>query len=394
MPTPVPTLPFDQPSPLEPPQRYTELRESAPLVRVKTADGQYAWLATSYDVASRILGDPRIGVAPPGTPLAGNDTLFQDGPAHGRLRRLVAKVFTARRLGTLRPAIERVAAEQVAALVAAGPPADLVDLLAAPLSITVIGELLGIAAGKREPFRRWADAAFMLNTTGPDGGLDPAAMEQAWRGLYAYMTDLIAAKRDALADDLLSDLIAVSDSADGRMSDAELVAMAAALVSAGYLSSSNAISVGAIQLVTTGRLPELAADPSRVEAYVEELLRRQAGLTGEAMPRWAHEAVELAGVRVEAGDMVLVRLAAANRDPGRFADPDRFDPDRRPNPHLAFGHGPHHCLGAALARIEVGAALLALSRELPALRLAVPVAEIRWSEGQVDVGPVAVPVSW
>ncbi|MFC6016450.1 cytochrome P450 [Plantactinospora solaniradicis] len=389
-----PTLPFDQPNPMEPPPAHAELRETAPVTRVRTPDGQPAWLVTSYHLVSRVLTDPRIGVAPAGAPIAGNDTLFQDGPAHGRLRRLVAKVFTPRRIATLRPAVERLAAERVAALAAAGPPADLVDLLAAPLSITVIGEMLGIAVEEREPFRRWADAAFMVDTTGPDGGFDPAAMEQAWRGLYTYMGDLIAAKRDALADDLLSDLIAVRDSDDGRLDDGELVGMAATLVSAGYLSSSNAISVGAIQLITTGRLPDLAAEPGRVEAYVEELLRRQAGLTGEAMPRWAHEEVDLDGVRVEAGDLVLVRLSGANRDPARFSDPDRFDPDRQPNPHLAFGHGPHHCLGAALARIEVGAALLALARELPDLRLARPVEEIRWSEGQVDIGPVAVPVTW
>lgn len=393
MPTTTRTLPFDQPDALTPPPAYAHLRATAPVSRVITADGQPAWLVTAYDSVTRVLADPRFGVTPAGAPLAGNDTLFQDGAAHTRLRRLVAKVFTPRRIAALRPRVEQHAAELVAALEAAGPPADLVDTLAAPLSITVIGELLGVAIDEREPFRQWADAAFVVDTS-VGGDADPAAMEQAWGGLYAYVGRLVEAKRGNLGDDLLSDLIAVRDSDDGRLSDDELLAMAATIVSAGYLSSSNAISVGAIQLITMGRLADLAAASDRVDAYVEELLRRQTGLTGEAMPRWAHEDVELAGVRISAGEMVLVRLGAANRDPGQFTDPDGFVPQRPATGHLAFGHGPHHCLGAALARLEVGAALLALARRLPGLRLEQSIEEIRWSEGQIDVGPVALHVTW
>ena len=394
MPTTTRTLPFDQPNALTPPPAYAELRAATPVARVITPDGQPAWLVTAYDTVTRVLADPRFGVAPAGAPMAGNDTLFQDGAPHTRLRRLVSKVFTPRRIAALRPRVEQLAADQVAAIAAAGPPTDLVDTLAAPLSITVIGELLGVAIAERESFRRWADAAFVVDTAA-GGNADPAAMEQAWGGLYAYVGGLVAAKREQLGDDLTSDLIAVRDSEDGRLSDDELLAMVATLISAGYLSSCNAISVGAIQLITTGRLPELAAAaPDRVDAFVEELLRRQTGLTGEALPRWAHDDVELDGVRISAGEMVLVRLGAANRDPRQFTDPDQLVPDRPTNPHLAFGHGPHHCLGAALARLEVGIALRAIARRLPGLRLDGPVEEIQWSEGQIDVGPVALRVSW
>lgn len=197
----------------------------------------------------------------------------------------------------------------------------------------------------------------------------------------------MAAKRDRPGEDLLSALIAVRDADDGRLSDAELAAMVTTLVAAGYVSAANAITVGTIQLVREGRLADVD------EAVVEEVLRRQAGLTGEPMGRWAAADVDLHGVRIEAGDLVLVRLDGANRDPRRFPDPDLFFPGR-PDPHIAFGRGPHHCLGAALARTELGAALHTLAERVPDLRLAVPVEDVVWVHGFADAGPAALPVTW
>jgi cytochrome P450 len=378
-------LPLHQPNPLEPPPEHAELRATTPVAAVLTPDGAPAWLATSYDAVATVLADPRFSVEPPGG-YPGNDTLFQDGPAHARLRGFVSATFGPRRVAALVPRVEDLATELVTAMAAAGPPADVVDNLAAPLSATVIAELVGVRIADHALFRRYADAALMGD--GTDGG-----MARGWQQLSEYAAELVVAKRDEPGDDLLSALIEARD-ADGRLTDAELVGMVVSLVGGGYVSTRNAIAVGVVRLVAASRLADLAVDQERARTAVEEVLRTQSGITGSALPRWAREDLDLAGVQVAAGDMVLVALDSANRDPGRFAEPEVFVPDRRPNPHLAFGRGPHHCLGAALARIELGAALTALARRLPGLRLAVPAAEVPWCHGHIDSGPTALPVTW
>ncbi|MDN5747542.1 MAG: cytochrome P450 [Pseudonocardia sp.] len=378
------TLPLDRPDPLRPPPAYAELREDDPVARVTTPDGARAWLVTGHDAVITVLTDPRFGVTPPGGAHPGNDTLFQDGERHARLRRLVSRVFTPLSIDALRERVAEQAEALVAEMVEKGAPADLVDAVAAPLSITVIGELLGVTTAELSRFRRSADAALT--------GTDPAALAQGWAALQELVAGLVEDKRHDPGDDLLSSLITVRDADDGRLSDGELVAMATVLVAAGYLSAANAIAVGAMQLVTLGRLADVA-DPATREPAVEELLRYQSGVTGEPLPRWARVDLELAGVPVAAGEMVLVRLEAADRDPSRFPDPDAFDPTRE-GTHLAFGRGPHHCLGAALARLELGAALGALATGLPSLRLAVPVPDVEWVHGYADSGPAALPVTW
>jgi cytochrome P450 len=396
MPTTTRTLPFERPGVLEPPPAYAELRRSAPVARVTTPDGTQAWLVTSYDGVAAVLADPRFGVAPLGGGDPGNHTLFQDGDGHARLRRLVSAVFTPRHVDSMRSRIEALAADHVAAMAAAGPPADLVDALAAPLSITTISELLGIPAEERAQLRRWADTALtvdMSDMSVPTGELDGEAMQRAWEALSGYAAELVATRRSEPGDDLMGALIGVHDAQDGRLSGDELTAMVTTLVSAGYLSTCNVMSVAVIHLVVTGRLASLAGVPDQLDATVEEVLRHQSGVTGEVLPRWAHEDVELGETRIAAGEMVLARLEAANRDPARFPDPDRFVPER-PNPHLAFGRGPHHCLGAALARMEIRAALHALAVRLPGLRLRDPVEDIPWIHGFVDSGPAALHVTW
>jgi cytochrome P450 len=393
MPTTTRTLPFERPGVLDPPPAYAELRRTEPVARVTTPDGTQAWLVTSYDAVAAVLADPRFGVAPLDGGDPGNHTLFQDGDAHARLRRLVSAVFTPRHVKSMRARIEELAVDHVAAMAAAGPPADLVDVLAAPLSITTIGELLGIPAAERAQLRRWADTALTVDMSVPTGELDAAAMQQAWESLSGYAADLVATRRSEPGDDLMSALIGVHDAQDGRLSGDELTAMVTTLVSAGYLSACNVMSVAVIHLVGAGRLAALAGAPEQLDATVEEVLRHQSGVTGEVLPRWAHEDVEIGEIRIAEGEMVLARLEAANRDPDRFPDPDRFVPERH-NPHLAFGRGPHHCLGAALARTEIRAALHALAVRLPGLRLRDRVEDVPWIHGFVDSGPAALHVTW
>ncbi|MFI6031686.1 cytochrome P450 [Amycolatopsis magusensis] len=380
------TLPFDRPHPLRPPPAYAEMRATEPVAAVTTSDGRPAWLVTSYDAVTAVLGDPRFGVVPPGSPPGQGATLLQDGHPHRRLRRLVGGAFTPARIGALRPRITRLAEAQADALLAGGSPGDLVSGFAAPLSIAVIAELLGVALEDRERFRQLADAAGAADFTTMD-----TAAEQAWGAFAEFVGGLIAAKSAHLGEDLLSALIE-----ETGLSDYERTTLVLTILASGYLTAANAISVGATLLLTEGRLAALAGSTEEtLRATVEEVVRLQIGLIGEVFPRWALADLDLEGVRLHTGDLVLARLGAANRDPAHFAEPDEFRP--RPSTeerHVAFGRGPHHCLGAALARLELGIALRALATKLPTLRLSVSVHDIDWVTAHADSGPVAVGVSW
>ncbi|GAA4055813.1 cytochrome P450 [Nonomuraea soli] len=384
-------LPLTRPDPMTPPTAYAELRAVTPIAPVRTPEGVPAWLVTSYDAATTVLSDRRFGIAPPDAGPPGHDTLFQDGEVHLRLRRLVSAAFTPRAIAALRPRVERLAEDQVAALVASARPADLVSGFAAPLSTSVIGEVLGVELGKRDHFQALVRMTGSIDYS--DGG---AAARRAWEDLAEYAAELVAAKRADPGDDLLTALIAVRDTDDGggRLSDAELVAMVSTIVAGGYLTACNAIAVATIRLLGEGRLHAMAADPGEAGAVLEETLRLQSGLTGEPFPRYAQVDVELGGVAIGKGEMVLVRLEAAQRDPGHVEAPDEFRPGQAASPTLAFGHGPHYCLGAALARVELAAALGALARGVPGLRLACEPGEVEWTTDSMDVGPVSLPVSW
>ncbi|MFI6481220.1 cytochrome P450 [Nonomuraea sp. NPDC050663] len=383
-------LPLTRPDPMAPPAAYADLRAVTPIAPVRTPEGAAAWLVTSYDAATTVLADRRFGIAPPDAGPPGHDTLFQDGEPHLRLRRLVSAAFTPRSIAALRPRIEELAEAQVGALVASGGPADLVSGFAAPLSTSVIGELLGVELGRHDHFQELVRMTGSIDYA--DGGV---AARRAWQDLAEYAVELVAAKRVNPGDDLLTALIAVRDTGDdGRLSDAELVAMVSTIVAGGYLTACNAIAVATIRLVGEGRLHAMATDSGEAAAVLEETLRLQSGLTGEPFPRYAQVDVELGGVAIAKGDMVLVRLEAAQRDPGHVEAPDEFRPGQAASPTLAFGHGPHYCLGAALARVELAAALGALARGVPGLRLACEPAEVEWTTDSMDVGPVTLPVTW
>lgn len=384
-------LPFDRPDPLAPPPAYAELREHEPVAAVTAEDGQPAWLVTSYEAAAAVLADPRIGVTQPGVPQWEGATLLTDGEPHARLRRLVGKTFTPRRIAALRPSVEQSAAELADRLATGDQPADLVADFAAPLSITAISELLGVDIAERERFRTLADAASSADFLSDEG--DAEAKQRAWMEFGEYVGGLVVAKRHDLSDDLLSALITAHDSDDDQLTDYELTTLALTILASGYLTATNAISVGALLLINEGRLATFPAEPDAIDAAVEEIARLQIALIGEVFPRWAHEDVEVAGVTIRTGDRVLVRLGEANRDPARFDEPDEFRPGR-PTGHLAFGRGPHHCLGAALARVEVGAAFRALAQRLPTLALKGSIDDITWSRSHADAGPTAVYVTW
>jgi cytochrome P450 len=313
-----------------------------------------------------------------------------DPPEHTRPRRLVSRAFTARRVETLRPRAQRAADELVDAMLAAGPPVDLVEQFAVPLPGVMICELLGVPYADRENFYGWGNA-FMSTT-----GLSVEEREAALGELGAYLAGLVEQRRREPADDLLGALVVAHDEHES-LSEAEVIGMAITLFAAGYESTASQIANFMYTLLTTpDGLQPLRGRPELVAGAVEELLRYIPLSTNEAaLPRYATEDVELGSGTVRAHEPVLLAMYAANRDPAVYEDPDRLDLARTPGkPHLAFGHGFHHCIGAPLARMDLQVALGTLADRLPGLKLAVEPGQIAWKTGLAVRGPVALPLAW
>ncbi|SCL56960.1 Cytochrome P450 [Micromonospora citrea] len=388
--------PFSEPDRLNLDPRYARLRRDEPLSRIRMPFGEPAWLATRHADVRTVLGDPRfsraasVGRDEPRNWARQQDTgiLSMDPPEHTRLRRLVAKAFTARRVEALRPRTRKVADELVDGMLAAGPPADLVEHLATPLPIRVICDLLGVPVTDQDRFHTWSEA--IVSTT----SLSPEVAQQYIDNLFAYMGELIARRRHEPTDDLLGAMVRARD-ADDRLAEEEVVRLAAGLLAAGHETTVTQIPNFVYVLLThPDEWDRLRAEPALVPGAVEELMRFVPLGASSAFARYALEDVELGGVLVRAGEPVIVSIPSANRDETVFAEPDRLDLTRQANPHLGFGHGVHHCIGAQLARMELQVVLETLIDRTPGLRLAVDEAELTWKSGLLVRGLVAMPVSW
>ncbi|MEV4641764.1 cytochrome P450 [Actinoplanes sp. NPDC049548] len=386
--------PFSEPDRLHLDPLYARLRRTEPVTRVRLPFGEDAWLATRYQDVRTVLGDPRFSRAasvgrdePRTTPQQiGGGMLAMDPPDHSRLRRLVAKAFTARRVEELRPATTAIANELVDAMT---PPADLVDHFATPLPVRVICRLLGVPHTDQDLFRTWSEA--IVSTT----SLSPQQIEEYIGNLHAYMAGLIAQRRVTPTDDLIGALVQARDDDNDRLTEQEMVELAAGLLAAGHETTVTQIPNFVYVLLTNpAKLAELRADPELVPAAVEELLRYVPLGVSSVFARYAVEDVELSGVLVKAGEPVLGSLSAANRDDAVFTDPEELDFARESNPHMGFGHGVHHCLGAQLARMELQVALHTLLTRLPGLRLAVDEKDLPWKSGLLVRGLRAMPVTW
>jgi cytochrome P450 len=354
---------------------------------------------TGLEEARRVLVDPRFSRAAAASspdapqfglgPLATESIIAMDPPEHTRLRRLVASAFTSRRVEELRPRVAGTVDELIGAMRRMPRPVDLVENFSLPLPVQVICELLGVPASDRPTFHAWSD------TLMGDANRDPAETRAAFEGLSYYFAGLIAAKRAGPRDDLMTALIAARDS-DDRLSERELVTMCLGLLIGGHETTANQINMFVLTLLRhPDELARLRADPDAVPRAVEELMRfSQLGDGGATLPRVTTEDVELGGVTIPKGSAVLPALGAANRDPAVFADPDRLDLTRAANPHLGFGGGVHHCLGAQLARMELQEALRGLFGRLPGLRVAVSEAELRFKPGMVVRSLETLPVTW
>jgi cytochrome P450 len=372
------------------------VRESGPVRRMTMRPGIPVWVVSRYADVLAAFSDPRLSSDPHHThefdeylrdDVFSRSMIGTDPPEHTRLRRLVSKAFTVRRVEALRPRVQAITDALLDRITPRGR-ADLVAEFALPLPITVIGELLGVLEADRDRFRAWSDEVLAEPL---DLRRDQQRMIAARERMHGYLADLIAAKRAQPGDDLLSGLLETGDGGE-RLDERELMAMTFLLLLAGYVTTVNLIGNGTLALLRSPeQLERLRADPSLVPSAVEEFLRFD-GPVNPGVARYALEDLEIAGVRIARGDVVLLATAAADRDPDRFPDPDRLDvaaPDRG---HVAFGHGAHYCLGAPLARLEAQVAFPTLLARLPDLALAVPVEDLRWQGGGTLRGPRELPV--
>jgi cytochrome P450 len=387
--------------PFDPPAGLSRLGADGGLHVVTSVHGEEIWLATGHEVTRALLADPRISSdmarserlmkkLPPSMRMRVTDKkeraggfLGMDPPEHTRYRKLLTGQFTVRRMKQLVPRIEEIVTEHLDAMVAAGPPADLVRSFALPVPSLVICELLGIPYGEREMFQERSARMLKLDVS----------FEEALRAvddLRAYMYGLVREKREQPADDLVSGLIG----ADAGLTDDELVGIANLLLVAGHETTANMLALGTFTLLEhPEQLAALRADPALVPDAVEELLR-YLSIIHIGPIRTALADIPVGGQVIPAGSLVQISIPAANRDGGHHAEPDVLDVRRKRGPHVAFGHGVHQCLGQQLARVEMTVGFTQLLRRLPNLRLAVPVAEIPMRTDMAVYGVHALPVTW
>lgn len=377
---------------------YRRLRTEAPVREVVMPRGLKVWIVSRYADARDALANPALhkdlrsvqhlfqrhrtktGTGGFGADLSAH-MLNSDPPDHTRLRKLVAKAFTMRRVELLRPRIEAITEELLAGM---SGEVDLIDAFAFPLPITVIGELLGVPANEQGDFRTWSSTLVTAGT--------PESVGAASAAMSGYLRALIAAKRAAPADDLLSALVQTQDDGD-ELTEVELVGMAFLLLVAGHETTVNLIANSTLSLLhDPAQAAALRADPGLLPGAVEEFLRFESPVN-HATLRYTAEPTEIGGVTVPEGEFVVISLASANHDDDRYGPTaGTLDVTRAATGHLAFGHGIHFCLGAPLARLEGQIAIGGLITRFPDMSLAVDVDDLRWRNSTLLRGLERLPV--
>ncbi len=386
---------FSQLFTADPHATLAALRRESPVRPIALPTGVTGWLVTRYADVRQALTDPRLSkgglVSPVGYAVALPDevqrganrhVLSVDPPDHTRLRRLVASAFTVRRVEALRPRVQEIT-DGLLDAIDGRDRFDLLDELAFPLPMRVICELLGVPLADWDAFRAWSNVLVA-------GMARRDELPAAYASMVGYIRELIRAKRGAPGDDLLSALIQARDEGD-RLTEDELSSTVVLLLIAGHETTVNLIGNGTYLLLThRDQWDRLRAAPELLPDAVEEFLRYESPVQS-ATYRIATAELELGGQIIAAGQPVLISLLSANRDDARFARPQHFDIGRTVNPHLAFGHGIHFCLGAPLARLEGQVAFASVLARFPGLRLAVPAGELAWRPGALMRGLTALP---
>lgn len=389
------------------PEELLEMVHTKPVSRVRIPDGRVVWLVVGYPEASLVLSDPRFArrnaelvpgeqcpvdsadappaAADPEQCPAGQRQLSMDGKPHHDLRRLAARAFTARRIEAYRPRVQAITDELIDAMMAAGPPGDLVSGLVVPLPVIVTCELLSIPVADRDQIADWANAIMSLTAHGQ------AEAARADAELRNYLLRRLTARRNEPGEDLLSSWLGTQAGSD--LSDAEIVGLAIAVLIGGREISSTSAGIRALFQHPTA-LQRLRDDPSLLPAAVEEILR-WTSVSPMFLVQTVTEDIELGGQQLRAGDGVMAVPWAANRHDAAFPEPHAFDLDRpQNNPHLTFGFGPHFCLGAALGRLQVEIAIGTLLRRMPALAPATPLENLPWRDERINCGLAEFPVTW
>jgi cytochrome P450 len=391
---------MDDPFPL-----FAEARKLGAVHRVTLADGHDAWLVVRYEEALAALNDPRLSKDMHAALASGSDVVAEglpgpdfarhmltvDPPDHTRLRKLVSSAFSARRVEALRPHVQSITDDLLDEIAAAGPqsPVDLVSSFAFPLPFTVICELLGVPRADRGRLGR-EFTRLLVPTSTPE---EFAEAKKASDAVVGMLEELVAAKETAPGDDLVSALIDARDG-DERLTSQELLSTIFQLMVAGHDTTASLIGNSVVALLRNpAELAKLRHDPSKISAAVEEFLRFDAPVPHSTF-RYTVEPISIAGTVIPAGAQIIICMAAANRDDGKYDASESLDIDRAAARHLAFGHGVHHCLGAPLARMEGTVGLGTLLHRFPELALAVPPKSLHWSHGDGLVlrGLVQLPV--
>ncbi|MDH6128105.1 cytochrome P450 [Kitasatospora sp. GP82] len=399
--SPLPGMPRVRTCPFSPAPEYARLRENAPISQIAFPGGGSGWLVTRYEDVRAMLADPRfsssLGMGAPHVrpvpamlekPRPGA-LLRLDEPEHTRYRRPVMRAFTVKRVQALRPRIQQIVDECLDAMERSGGPVDLVAELALPVTSLVICELLGVDYEDRDTFQGLAGQLLAIDAS-------PEQTQAARLELGLFIAGLVAAKREQPGEDLLSTLIQEADAdQDSPLTDEALTILGSLLLIAGHETTANMIALSTLTLLHhPGQFAALHHNPSLVQGAVDELLRYltiiQFGLT-----RVATEDVTLGGRLICAGEYVIAALPSANRDPALGIDaPDRLDVTRDPAAHVAFGYGPHQCLGQQLARAELQITLTSLIQRFPTLRLAVPPEQVPYRDDMIIYGVHRLPVTW
>ena len=376
---------------LDPVPALAAARDAAPISKLALPFGINAWLVTGHAQARELLGMP-TGFSSDFGNLVGSAGItaesnpgglgMADPPEHTRLRKLLTPEFTMRRLRRLTPRIEAIVEGQLDVMAAATGPVDLVQQFALPIPSLTICELLGVPYEDRDDFQRLSTARFDL--FGGAGSSLGAITES-----LSYLRTIVEQQRGTPGDGLLGML--VKDHGDD-ISDEELAGLADGLLTGGLETTASMLALGALILLQGNENREVVlGDGKQVDGFVEELLRYLT-VVQVAFPRFARTAVDVDGVHISAGDVVICSLSGANRDASLGEAMERFDPTRAPSPHLAFGHGIHRCIGAELARMELRAAYPALLRRFPEIRLAGEPSDLTYRQVSIVYGVDSLPV--
>lgn len=390
--TELPQLPFERSDVLGISPTFGALRAREPITKVLTQVGDEAWLVTGHEEIREVLADDRFGRShpnPESAPRLSNNALL-GGPigdyateraVHEGMRRLLAPAFSARRMRNLTDRVQLLVDELLDRMAEKGAPADLHEQFSVPLPLQVICELLGVPYQDREKFRAFSDEMGDLS--------DPARSAVAQEEMRTYTYSIVQTKRENPGEDVYSDLAAAA------LPDEYIARIAGGLLFAGHETTVNQIDYGVLLLLRNpSQRDALLHDPSLVSGTVEEIMR-MAAPSQQGLARYAHEDVEIGGVKIRAGEVLMLSTVAANRDERAYPDPDRFDIFREsPEPHVGFGYAIHYCLGASLARVELRAAFGSIFQRFPTLHLAVPQEELPHRADRLTGGFTELPVAW